>query len=170
MSWGGGMAGCIACIARGYDLAVVPCLTSAGPDVLVKGALRCELAFDQLLQGDSTIEQTEDELLSFLGDIKPSTLIEMAAASAPGDLGIKVLIQVQAAHDGFVPAASGLDNFNQLRVLDDNAELVWVPGGHVSSFAAARGVALKHIIAAFKRLDTSLQQSRSRKSAAQSKL
>lgn len=157
LSWGGGMAGIIGCIAKGYDLAIVPCLTSAGADVLVTGGLRFEIAFGKLVTEEApTVEQAAQDLLELLSHNRPSELIEWASAFLPSPSGTKVLIQVQATHDVFVPPQEGLDNFSQIRVLDDKAELIWVPGGHVSSFAAARRIFLGHIVSALQRLEAKL--------------
>ena len=63
----GGMAGSVACSAKKVDLAVIPCLTSAGPDVLVKGVLKCEIAFSSLAREGESSEAVEQDHISLLG-------------------------------------------------------------------------------------------------------
>jgi len=152
LSWGGAMAGSIGSIARRQDLAIVPALPSGSPAVLVTGALRCEVAMASLAGGGSC-EEAERELLDLLMAINITDLMASTAATAHGAVGSKVVLQVSAAHDAFVQPKDALELFEHLSPLDSSSgECAWVPGGHVSSFAAARALFPGRVLTALQRL------------------
>eukprot|EP00928_Gymnodinium_smaydae_P096578 TRINITY_DN8562_c0_g3_i1.p1 TRINITY_DN8562_c0_g3~~TRINITY_DN8562_c0_g3_i1.p1 ORF type:complete len:366 (-),score=35.69 TRINITY_DN8562_c0_g3_i1:64-1161(-) len=136
LSWGGSMTIAVGFHAKKHSLAIVPCLPSASPEVIVTGALRNEIDLKCLAAerpGTDPAEQLREFLRSF--GFHDS---QRMAASLPDCGGKKAVLQISAAHDTFVPPSHGREAFEHVSTLDSAAELKWISGGHFSSFATAR--------------------------------
>ncbi|CAJ1406075.1 unnamed protein product [Effrenium voratum] len=151
ISWGGAMASALGILAKRHDLAVIPLLASASPEVLISGALRGEVAFSQLSQDGLDLKEAESMLRGLL--LANSTAeLHRFMAELPGRRGTKVVTQVSAFHDAFVDRDASRLAFGIMQELDPNAELQWVTGGHASSHVAARYLFLGSVISALERL------------------
>ena len=149
ISWGGAMASCMGFLARRHDLAVVPCLPAANPEVLISGALRGEVALD-CLEGDGLhAKEAEDLLRGLLCAMSTEDLQQM---DIPGSVGRKVVLQVSAFYDTFVDKDASQLCFRTLRHLDSKAQLRWVASGHASSHVVARWLFTKSILTGLRRL------------------
>jgi len=155
VSWGGAMTCVVGFLAKRHSLALVPCLPSASAAVLVTGALNGEVAIASLARQGESIDAAKQVLLDTLNrtDVWET---QRHAEALPGISGTKVVIQVSAAHDTFVPPVDGLKVFPLLGALDKEAELMWIPGGHVSAHAWARWLFPRPVLLAFDRLSSRL--------------
>ena len=149
ISWGGAMASCMGFLAQRHDLAVVPCLPSANPEVLISGALRGEVALDRLAGNGLEKHEAEGLLRGVLCAMSTSELQQM---EIPGPVGKKVVLQVSALYDTFVDKDASRLAFRTLRHLDSKAQLRWVAGGHASSHVVARCLFTRSILTGLRRL------------------
>ena len=149
ISWGGAMASCMGFLARRHDLAVVPCLPSANPEVLITGALRGEVAMELLAVNGLDVQEAEGLLRGLLCATSTSDLQQM---DIPGPVARKVVLQVSAFYDTFVDKHASQVAFRTLRHLDSGAQLRWVAGGHASSHVVARCLFKRSILIGLRRL------------------
>lgn len=159
ISWGGAMASCLGFLGKKHDLAVVPCLPSADPEVLISGALRGEVALDRLAEESHGLDAHESESL-LRGLLCAMSTRELNEMVIPGPVGRKVVLQVSAFYDTFVDKGSSQVNFRLLRDLDSKAQLRWVAGGHASSHVVARFLFTKSILTGLRRLAAHQQNER----------
>eukprot|EP00931_Biecheleriopsis_adriatica_P103320 TRINITY_DN78170_c0_g1_i1.p1 TRINITY_DN78170_c0_g1~~TRINITY_DN78170_c0_g1_i1.p1 ORF type:complete len:226 (+),score=37.94 TRINITY_DN78170_c0_g1_i1:90-767(+) len=157
ISWGGAMASCLGSLARRHNLALIPCLPSASPDVLVTGALRGEVALDRLVGPELNQKDAEQMLLGLLTAMNTADLQKFTSAFG-GQQGMKIGLQISALHDDFVPPSSGREAFENLQNLDSDAQLHWVAGGHASLHAAVSWILTSRILHALRKLSIRLQQ------------
>mmetsp|Transcript_43725 Transcript_43725/g.81577 ORF Transcript_43725/g.81577 Transcript_43725/m.81577 type:complete len:383 (+) Transcript_43725:42-1190(+) len=156
ISWGGAMASCMGFLAQRHDLAVLPCLPSANPEVLITGALRGEVALDCLAAGGLQVNEAESLLRGVLCAMSTETLQQM---EIPGPVGHKVVLQVSAFYDTFVDKQASKLVFRSLRHLDSGAQLSWVASGHASSHAAGRFLFAAPVLSGLHRLSRQRQGS-----------
>lgn len=113
--------------------AVVPLCGSAGPDVIMKGILRNEIAWGRLLtEPPDTPESKLIEVFRL-----PEQFHEFLVPSS--DAEPKVVLQVYAGQDLFVPGAAAHELHRLLKEkVDPTAKLVRTAGGHASSLLLSR--------------------------------
>lgn len=159
MSHGAGATFATALFAN-HNLAVAPLLIPTSPAVLATGSLEHELAFDAL--GAATLARPTgpswEEVRAIVVDtletaVNPINNPELPP-HPPRGAHIKCAVVVSALSDSFVLPEWSSTAFERVREkMDPDAELHWVPGGHVSSFAVARWAFTGHILKSFDRLE-----------------
>jgi len=160
MSHGAGAAVASAAYAH-HDLAVVPLLLPTSPAVLATGSLEHDLALDALGAGHCQGAPSWDDVRDVVVDTLESAMgPEAGGEVSPPARGVFVrcVVAACAANDRFVLPEWGTKALNRVKeTLDPEAELHWVPGGHVSSFLIARWLFIRLVLRGLLRL----QQTRS---------
>jgi hypothetical protein len=156
MSHGAGAAVATATHAH-HDLAVVPLLVPSSPSVLATGSLEYELALDALgatrRQGAPTWDDVRNVVVDTLEDVLGPTGGDTVKPPARGTF-TRCVVAACAANDGMVLPERGKAAIDRARdLLDPDAELHWVPGGHTSSFLLARWLFPKVILRSLRRLE-----------------
>ena len=183
ISYGGAMASGAAILAKVPRFALVSCVGSATPAVLVTGALKHEIGWQHLLQagnGSLTRSKLEQKLLATLGSFSIKRIAEVYSEGVDATSQARhVLVHcVVAANDHFVSreesellqsalsrkcvevqCASEHKISLSLMPTDSfprgESKITFVPGGHVSTIALARWSCVPSILRAMSELRAS---------------
>jgi len=151
LSWGGAMAACIGVVCQ-LPVACIPCLSTTSPAVMVTGCIHWQLDWSKLMdEHDHTLDEAMSALENEFRSITLQTLVD--TAPAPRLPTISSLVQLNAYSDYYVDASEGQALYDAIQPACKSHALVWVDGGHVTSFVSAGGDILSAVVRAYDSLD-----------------
>eukprot|EP00746_Dinoflagellata_sp_MGD_P018787 gnl/MRDRNA2_/MRDRNA2_143600_c0_seq1.p1 gnl/MRDRNA2_/MRDRNA2_143600_c0~~gnl/MRDRNA2_/MRDRNA2_143600_c0_seq1.p1 ORF type:complete len:187 (+),score=45.49 gnl/MRDRNA2_/MRDRNA2_143600_c0_seq1:3-563(+) len=134
ISWGAAMASGAAILSQ-LPVACIPCLGSDSPIVMSEGIINWQLDWGALMkEKQQTREEAALEIRRVFTSTTLGTLLEIGPEPKAS---IASLVQVAAKSDYFVSAEEGMQLYSKLHQAvapSGLTDLIWVDGGHASSF------------------------------------